>query len=291
MAERLLNRSEEVTFDALQRACAGDGVHVYPKVRVADVFRLENDTISPKHLSYALRSHFDFVVTDRDYQSLFSVEFDGPLHKTSQAQRDRDRLKNEICDHFKHSLLRINSRYLTPTYRGLDLLTYFVDAWFLERAFSEAQSNGLVSPDEPFDMTFIYSNGQGGSRKWPYWLTLDVQNEIRKLHEEKQIGQMIPSKYVGVDADGNYRCLAWLVLNAESVVYVKTGMRAQRFPAVFEDDLIGMLAMFDLQQQVRLVLKGDRSHAFDRNRFFAEVLPQYQERYEMRSTTTCGATV
>ena len=154
MPERLLNKYEEVTYDALQRACAGDGAHVFPKVRVADVLRLENQTILPAHLSYALRAHFDFLVTDKDYQPLFCVEFDGPLHKTGEKQRERDRLKNEICDHFRHSLLRINSRYLTKNYRGLDLLTDFVDAWFLERAFNEAQSKGQIAYDEPFDMTF-----------------------------------------------------------------------------------------------------------------------------------------
>jgi Protein of unknown function (DUF2726) len=68
VAGRILNGYEELTYDALQRACSGDGAHVFPKVRVADVFPLENQTISPKHLSYALKAHFDFVVTDKDYR-------------------------------------------------------------------------------------------------------------------------------------------------------------------------------------------------------------------------------
>ena len=289
--QRLLNQYEEVTYDALQRACAVDGAHVFPKVRVADVFRLENETITSAHLTYGLRAHFDFLVTDKDYQPLFCVEFDGPLHESSPRQRERDRLKDEICEHFRHSLLRVNSRYLTPAYRGLDLLTYFVDAWFLERAFSQAQTDGLVRYDEPFDVTFIYSNGQDGSKKWPYWLSLDIQEQIRALHEKGRIGQMIPSAYVGTDDAENYRCLSWLVLDASSVLCVKTGMKAQRFPAVYESELIAMLAMFDLYELVRKVLAGDRSQVKDRAKFFSQELPAFEKQYSICHVTACGASV
>ena len=202
MNQRLLNRYEEVTYEALARVCESNGARVFPKVRVADVFPLENSGVSPAHFSYGLRSHFDFLVTDRDYQPQFSVEFDGPLHKTSEVQRRRDSLKNDLCEHFSHGLLRVNSKYLTPTYRGLDLLTYFVDAWFLELAFDEAQRNGTIPYDEPFDMTFIYSTGGTDGKKWPYWLSLDIQIALEKLHSAGRIGQMAPSHHVGKGSAG-----------------------------------------------------------------------------------------
>lgn len=156
MRHRLLNHYEEVTYDSLTSVCESNGARVFPKVRLADVFAIEKSKLSSAHFGYCLRSHFDFLVTDKDYQPQFSVEFDGPLHRSSAVQRHRDLLKNDLCAHFAHGLLRINSKYLTPDYRGLDLLTYFVDAWFLERAFDEAQRSGAVPYDEPFDMTFIY---------------------------------------------------------------------------------------------------------------------------------------
>jgi len=289
--QRLLNRYEEVTYDALQRVCETSGAHVFPKVRIADVFRIENETITPAHLSYALKAHFDFLVTDNDYQPLFSVEYDGPLHKTDDDQRRRDVLKDELCDHFRHGLLRINSRYLTPSYRGLDLLTYFVDAWFLEQAFSAAQDSGSVPYDEPFDIALIYSNGQEGSKKWPYWLSLDIQLELQKLHNAGRIGQMAASRYVGTDDAGNYRCLAWLVIDATRVLAVTTGMRAQRFPAVCKSELIGMLSMFDLRTRLHEVLAGNVGGVKDRSRFFAEELPAFEKKYEMCHVTSCGATV
>ena len=291
MRQRLLNQYEEVTYEALTRVCQSNGARVFPKVRLADVFALENSGVSPTHFSYGLRSHFDFLVTDEDYQPQFSVEFDGPLHETSDAQRQRDFRKNDLCVHFNHALLRVNSKYLTPTYRGLDLLTYFVDAWFLELAFDEAQRNGTVPYDEPFDMTFIYSTGSSDGKKWPYWLTLEIQLAMQKLHSAKLIGQMAPSHYVGTDADGNYRCMSWLVVDAKSVLIAVTGMRAQRFSAVCKSELVSMLAMFDLYRKLQGVLSGARGALLDRGSFFDERLPAFQDRFPMVSGASVGATV
>lgn len=288
---RLLNRYEEITFDALKRSCESNGAHVYPKVRVADVFPLQNSGVSDAHFNYGLRSHFDFLVTDGDYQPLFSVEFDGPLHKTNEVQRQRDAMKNELCDHFGHSLLRINSKYLTPDYRGLDLLTYFVDAWFWNDAFCQAQQDGTIPYDEPFDMTFIYSSSQRNERKWPYWLSFDIESELEKLHEAGRIGQQAPSSYIGSDSEGNYRCLAWLVMDERSVLSTMTGMRAQRFPAISECDLVGMLATFDLYPKVKQAVAGQRVRLTDREQFFSGELPAFQKRFKMLGATSFGATV
>ncbi|MCA9112157.1 MAG: DUF2726 domain-containing protein [Planctomycetaceae bacterium] len=289
MKSRLLNRYEEITYDALRRSCEEHGAHVYPKVRVADVFKIQNSGISTSHYGYALKSHFDFVVTDEDYQPLFCVEFDGPLHQVDSDQQTRDRLKNEICHHFNHGLLRINQRYLTPTYRGLDLLTYFVDAWFLEVAFSEAQEAGSIRWDEPFEMTFIYSAGSG--KVWPYWISLDIQHKLEKLHTQGRIGQSAPSHFVGTDSDGTYHCISWVVIDPNTVVAVRTGMRAQQFPAVCVSELISMLAMFDLHPEVLRAVNGNDQLKKDRRSFFLHELPEFEGRLRMACSASIGATV
>jgi len=291
MNRRLLNQYEELTYEALLRACKTDGARVFPKVRLADVFALENSGVTSTHFGYGLRSHFDFSVTDRDYQPLFSVEFDGPLHKTSQVQRRRDALKNELCDRFNHGLLRINSKYLTPSYRGLDLLTFFVDAWFLEEAFNEAQSRGAIPWDEPFDIMSIYSDGTRGSNKWPYWLSLDVQMALQQLHDAGRIGQMVPSHHVGMDSEGNCRCLSWIVMDARTVLFTLTGMRAQRMRAVCESELVSKLAMFDLYAKVQQVLGGTRGCLVDRKTFFTNRLPAFQDRFELLDAAWIEPTV
>jgi hypothetical protein len=287
MKTRLLNSYEEVTYDKLRAVCDPVGAHVFPKVRIADVFRLDASGLKAGQYSYALRAHFDFVVTDADYKPIFSVEYDGPLHRINAGQSFRDRLKEAICDHFRHSLLRINSRYLSKEYRGLNLLTYFVNVWFLEGAFDEAQQKGLISYDEPFDPTFIYSNGTPGGRKWPYWLSVDLQASIQRLHMAGRIAQMAPSHFVGVDHEGNYRCISWLAVTSEQILRVTTGMRPQRFPAASESELISMVAIFDLNERLKEALDGNLRLTVTKENFLLE-LRSFREKYAMRSMITCG---
>ncbi|WKZ78768.1 MAG: DUF2726 domain-containing protein [Candidatus Kapaibacterium sp.] len=289
MVKRLLNRSEEVTFEALSRVCQAHGARVSAKVRVADIFPLEGSGISADHFSYALKSHFDFVITNNDHQPLFSVEFDGPLHDLSQKQKDRDRLKSDLCSHFEYSLLRINSRYLSGEYRGLDLLTYFIEAWFLAEAFDEAQQAGMIPDDEPFDVTMVVSARSDGDRLWPYWLSRDIQGLIFKLHGRGLIATPGASAYVGLDDQGNYRCLSWVEFDDQSVAVAQTGMRSQLFRGVVEADLIRMLAMFELQQVIEQGLQGNRELLVDRDQFFVETLPLYRRSYELRAATSWTA--
>lgn len=288
MKSRLLNSYEEVTYDRLRAVCEPVGAHVFPEVRVADVFGIQNSGLTDRCFSYALKSHFDFLVTDSDYGPLFSVEFDGPIHLASEEQISRDQLKDMLCEHFHHSLLRINSRYLSEEFRGFDLLTYFVDVWFLEQAFYDAQEKGLVQYDEGFDACFIYSNGEAGARKWPYWLSFDLQIAIRKLYESGRVAQMVPSHYIGVDQRGNYRCISWVDVAPNEVVWVKTGMRAQRFQGVSESNLLSMLAMFDLFEELKRKLRGSSEAVTDKGKFHSE-LETFRRTYDMRSEITCGA--
>lgn len=288
MKTRLLNSYEEVTYDRLRAVCEPAGAHVFPKVRVADVFGIQNSGLTDRCFSYALKSHFDFLVTDSDYEPLFSVEYDGPIHQASEEQISRDQLKDTVCEHFHHSLLRVNSRYLNTEFRGLDVLTYFVDVWFLEQAFYDAQEKGLLPYDEPFDACFIYSNGESGARKWPYWLSLDVQVAIRKLYDSGRVAQMAPSHYVGVDQRGNYRCISWIGFAPNDVVWVKTGMRTQRFRGVCESELLSMLAMFDLFEELKRKLRGGSEAVADKGQFQSE-LDTFTRTYDMRSAATCGA--
>src|SRR6185503_17574285 len=77
MHKRLLNKSESVVDHKLAAVCKEWSARVHNKVRIADVLFIEDSGISGNDYSFALKSHFDFVVTDADYLPLFAVEFDG----------------------------------------------------------------------------------------------------------------------------------------------------------------------------------------------------------------------
>lgn len=127
--KKLLNFQEALTNRRLKSVCEHNGALVFAKVRLADVLPIEESGISTDLYRFALKSHFDFVVTDSKHMPLLSVEFDGSLHNTVE-QRERDSKKDKLCVHFGFPLLRINSRYLEAKYRSLDLLTWIVEKWF-----------------------------------------------------------------------------------------------------------------------------------------------------------------
>lgn len=109
MFKKIFNIHEEATNLRLDEVCANYGAKAYPKVRVADVLPIENSGISSVEYSYALKAHFDFVVCDKDHMPQFSVEFDGPYHK-KEPQKEKDQLKNKLCERFHFPLLRADSK-------------------------------------------------------------------------------------------------------------------------------------------------------------------------------------
>jgi Protein of unknown function (DUF2726) len=250
VANPFLNRYEEVTYEKLRAVCEPQNAHVFPKVRLADILPIDNSGLSNQDFGFALKSHADFSVIDSEQKIQFCVEFDGLSHNEPKQIR-RDKQKNSLFNFFKVPLLRINSKYLEPKYRGLDLLTYFVEVWFLDRAFCEAQENGDIPFDEIFDPAFIIHDDK---QNFPYWLSLEQQVCIKKLADEKKIAHSCPSSWVGIDSNDNYRCLTWILVNPDTAVYVETCMRSQRFHAVIPSDLLPMIAVCDLYEELQRVL-------------------------------------
>ena len=195
--KRILNCQETTTHQRLQDACSRNDAEVFAKLRVADILRIENSGISDELFRFALQSHFDFLIGDSEKRPLFAVEFDGGGHAAPEQAR-RDGKKNELCERFEFPLLRINSEYLNRTYRKLDLLTWFVECWFANRAISDAQESGQVPPDEYLDpLSFIAIPGLPG--RFPLWLSAEPLIAIGKLAEAGKCVDGVPSFFIGYE--------------------------------------------------------------------------------------------
>lgn len=277
---RLLNRSEEITFEILSKSVLGKA-RVFPKVRVADAVTLNGSGVTDELFRYGLQAHFDFVLTSSDYEPLFAVEFDGPLHQTSETQRERDIKKYAICKHLEFPMLRINSRYVDRKYRGMDLLSYFVDVWFLADAFYEAQANGIVPYDEPFDPTFILNDGSSPNR-WPYWLSWESQMRIQSLQKSGKIHSYFPCHWTGVDANEAYRSIVWLEVAPGKFIFTRTGMRAQLFPA-YCSDILFQISVLDIEKLIDGYLAGTNDSVLWED--IHPVVSDYKDRFDLRS---CG---
>lgn len=125
----MLNVPERITFQRLNEVCSRHSAQVYAKVRLADVLPIENSAIPASSYEFALRAHYDFVITDLAQRPLFAVEFDGPGH-ADPAQVDRDDLKEGLSRRFGLPLLRVIAGDLHRSEWRLDRLTGLTEQWF-----------------------------------------------------------------------------------------------------------------------------------------------------------------
>ena len=91
MLHRLLNQSEEITYARLSAVCKREGAHVYPKVRLAGIFPIAHSGVSDEDYRFSLQAHFDFTVTNKDYDPLFAVEFDSRFHRPREQRARHER--------------------------------------------------------------------------------------------------------------------------------------------------------------------------------------------------------
>lgn len=226
MLKRLLNLPESVTDARLREICAEFDANVNPKVRVADVFEIEGSGIADQLYSFALKSHFDFVITGPDHTPIFAVEFDGPGHRSADAKR-RDQLKNELCDHFEFQLLRINQRYFPPTFSNWDLLGWFCTVWFVKRGWDQDVLEGKIPyEDSIFDPIFVSVATRSGSRGLE--LERHACSEFGRLFRAGVIPSHIPEWIVAKDGHGTLHALAWIKVSENKGVLTETKMKQQR---------------------------------------------------------------
>jgi hypothetical protein len=252
--KKIFNLAEKRTHRTLQEICEKNGAQVFPKMRVADVLKIEQSGISDREYRYALQAHFDFVIADASAQPLFAVEFDGPLHDAPD-QAARDRLKNGLCERLGFPLLRVKDVHLTKRFRSLDLLSWFVEVWFYQRDFEEAQAAGTIAPYEFADPFLVIAIPES-EEEFPFWLSKKLRIEIQRLFREGSCVDRAPQFWIGMDSDRTRHGIMWLRITADSGVMVRSGMRAQHFP-VSVTELLEEIMVFLLFEGLEAVLQGE----------------------------------
>jgi len=274
--KRLLNFHEEVTHLRLRHACEQHNARVYAKVRIADTLPIDGSGISDEQYSFALRAHFDFVVTDSFHSPLFAVEFDGPSHETENQQR-LDSLKNALCDRFELPLLRVKAQHLVTKFRNFDLLSWIVETWFLADAFNDAQASGIVPYDEPFD-PMMFSSLPGRNERFPMWLSVELRIKIQRLSKAGKCLDPVPSEWIGKDNDGTYRGITWIRVTEDSGVCAHSAMRSQQFPIV-TSELLSEILVFEIHGKLEEILEGTDTPE-PRRDIYAR-LKTYEDKYKM----------
>ena len=254
---RVLNRSEEKAYRELQEIAGAYGYGVYIKIRLADILPIDRSGITKELYSFALQSHFDFLVADEAHEPLFAVEFDGAMHaKPKQAARDTK--KDMLCERFGLPLLRIGTNHLVRNYNKASLLRWIISAWELQKSFDDAQEKGLIPYEESFDPVMLWHSGRTDEEIHPHWLSLTPQRLIRQLHKEGRLPYDHSCCCTFTDKDDNYRGIAWIDVGPRKVVWMQSAMRPQRFP-LYQGDLFNELMTVLLYDELTAFLDGRRA--------------------------------
>lgn len=283
IVDRLLNRSEEVAFRELERIAEDNGLRVFAKTRLSDVIEKGRARLSQREFDYFTRSHCDYIVTDGVYRPVMVVEYDGPFHVDAR-QQERDRIKNALLREAGLGLLRINDRHVTRSYRGMSVLRWIIEVAELMKVFDEAQCNGQIPFDEPFDLAAFDSIG--GGPRFPYWLSAPATQSFHAFF--KTLDPVAPhgwSSFTGRDAEETACRLSCLYFN-DHILWAKTAVRRQDlvFPHY---DLLCEIDGCELGLRLAQFKRGE-IHAATRAEF-RRVFDRFCEKYSPHPSHSSGA--
>ena len=283
VVDTLLNRSEAMVFRELQSITNDNGMRVLSKPRLSNVIQKGESFLTQREFDFFTRSHCDFVITNAAFRPLMIIEYDGPFHIDAK-QQERDRIKNDLCRRAQLGMLRIHDRHVTKLYRGMSVLRWIVEVSELEKAFYEAQEQGSVPSDEPFDPASFISIGNG--KRFPYWLSAPATQSFHNFFET--LDSSTPrgwTSFLGFDEnDTGYRlsCLYF----GKNVLWAKTAVRRQDldFPHL---DLLNEIDTCELG--VRLMkFRGGQIHSNSKEEF-RPVFDQFCECYNPHPSRSMGS--
>ncbi|SKA27872.1 Protein of unknown function [Enhydrobacter aerosaccus] len=254
MVLRLVNRYEEVAHGEIKASADRWNLSVYPKVRLADVIDLDSLGVVGELKRYGLQAHFDFVVCRNQWEPDYAVEFDGRYH-SMPVQIARDQKKNQLCALARFPILRINSKYLSPTFGSMSLLAWLMDVYELQLGFEEQQARGAIPPDEPFD-PFFFMSVDPKDERFPYWFSAKPRIRLQQLHKRGTIIDWGSSGFIGYDGNDIMRGIEYIRLSEAMGTYVLTAMRPQQFPLCFSD-LLDEILCVQLADRVFSWLRGE----------------------------------
>lgn len=228
----LLNRSEELVFNELQNIASDNDLRVFSKTRLSDVIQKDSTILTQREFDFFTRSHCDFVITDANFKPMMIVEYDGPFH-VDEKQKERDKIKNELCKRAEMGILRIHDQHVTKLYRGMSVLRWIVEVFELQKSFYAAQLTGQIPYEEIFDPSLIERVGE--NRRFPYWLsapaTQSFHSFFKTLDPTKPKGW---NSVLGFDHDGTIYRLSCLYFD-DQIIYSKTSVRSQGLDFPYDD--------------------------------------------------------
>lgn len=251
----LVNTYEKVTHQLLTTAAEDNGDALQAKVRLADAIDIGSYTGRPKH--YSLSAHLDFLMVDAETSlPRFVVEFDGKQHWSDPVIRERDRLKDALCQEAGLPLLRVTSGYTRAQGRWT-VLSYVIEGFYHSLAFSEAQESGYIPLDEPYDFGNVIATDEHGRLLFN---TLDAPARLRllELHQANLLPVCAPDLYLTTNAEeGAVKAHAFMAVAGDRYLLGRVRLRDCRFPGVGPCEIAEQLAVAEVAALAERWIAGD----------------------------------
>jgi very-short-patch-repair endonuclease len=116
----LLTKAENSFYQVL-RHILGSDFHIYPKVRISDIVKVEKGTKNRQAAFNRIQSkHVDFLLCNQHSRPVLVIELDDSSHNTAKAQKT-DRFKDELFKTVGLRCVRIpaSSSYNTEQIKSL----------------------------------------------------------------------------------------------------------------------------------------------------------------------------
>lgn len=153
--KQILNVQEAAVDHLLGDYARDNGYRLMIKPRLRDVIDVEDMELAGRERNFVFTSHLDFVAADTTTNlPVLAIEYDGSQHWNDPKQRERDAVKDRLCEAAGLDLLRIDNLYTRKAGRW-QVLGYILEMHEAGKAFAEAQVQGSIPWDEPFVHTSI----------------------------------------------------------------------------------------------------------------------------------------
>lgn len=116
----LLSKAENSFYQVL-RNILGTSIHIYPKVRIADIVHIRKGTKNRLSAFNRIQSkHVDFLICNQHSKPVLVIELDDSSHNTAKAKKN-DSFKDELFEEIKLRCVRIKASrsYNTEQIRNL----------------------------------------------------------------------------------------------------------------------------------------------------------------------------
>ena len=172
--KKIFTVGERATYKIAQQVSQDLNVEALAKIRIADAINIERSGISNAEYTYALKAHFDVLLT-RENLPVLAIEFDGPGH-----DKKHDDLKNSLCDRFGLPLVRVGMIHLNSKNFEDSAVHFLIHQLFCVDDFLEDFADDPYETYDPYMLISI----PGKDRQSPFAYADRWRGRLKKRFQE-----------------------------------------------------------------------------------------------------------